>query len=351
MIKIANKLVGNDQPCFIIAEAGVNHNGDIEIAKKLIDAAADAAADAVKFQTWITDEIVTKSAEKAGYQKTNWGADSFYDNLKNLELSYEAFKELFNYAKSRDIICLSTPDDITSLDYLVDVCDMPAIKIGSGAITDIRLIKKITKKSIEKNIPVILSTGMSALDEITFAVNIIKNIGNDKLILLHCTSTYPTNIEDVNLRAMKMLETTFNTYVGYSDHTLDKATPIVAVALGAVVIEKHFTLDRNLPGPDHQASLEPEELTRMVDDIRRSEIILGSDKKEVAKGEEETRRLIRRSIVAKEEIFAGTKIEEDLLTFKIPGTGLSPKQMDKLIGLKAKRNIKKDELIKIEDFE
>lgn len=342
-IKIADKIIGENQPCFIIAEAGVNHNGDIEKAKKLIDVAKESGADAVKFQTWITEEIMTKNAKKAEYQKSNGDLESFYDSIKKLELTHEEFKELSEYAKKKDIIFLSTPDDEKSLDFLTNI-GMPAIKVGSAAITDVRLIKKIA----EKNLPVILSTGMSTMEEVKDAVDIIKN---ENLILLHCTSNYPADIESCNLRAMKTLQSNFKTLVGYSDHTLDIATPITAVARGAVVIEKHFTLDKNLPGPDHKTSLNSEELKKMVENIRRTEIILGSDKKEPHKNEIEMRKIIRRSIVAKEDIPVGTEIKEELLTFKIPGTGLPPNHIHKIIGLKSKYNIKRDEQIKVEDLE
>ncbi len=346
MIQIANKSIGNSQPCFILAEAGVNHNGDIRIAKKLIDEAKNAGADAVKFQTWITEEIMTKNSKKAEYQKrADWGSDSLYDSIKKLELSHKDFRELFTYAKKKDIIFLSTPDDIKSADFLTDL-GVPAIKLGSGALTDIRLVRKVA----EKNLPVILSTGMSTMEEIKDAVDIVKDVGNDKLILLHCTSNYPAKIEFCNLRAMKTLRSSFNTYVGYSDHTLDRITPIAAVALDAVLIEKHFTIDKNLTGPDHKSSLNPEEFKKMIGDIRRTEMILGSDKKIPTKDEEEMRKIMRRSIVVAKDIPAGTEITEDILTFKIPGTGLSPKRMHKILGLKTKRNMKKDEQIQVEDL-
>jgi len=346
MIKIADKFIEEDQPCFIIAEAGVNHNGDIKLAKKLIDVAAKAGADAVKFQTWVTEDIMTKNSKKVEYQKkADWSSISLYDSIKKLELTNKNFRELYKYAKKKHILFLSTPDDIKSADFLADL-GVPAMKLGSGSLTDIRLVKRVA----EKNLPVILSTGMSTMNEIRDAVEIVRDVGNDKLILLHCTSNYPAKIESCNLRAMKTLQSSFNTLVGYSDHTPDRATPIAAVAIGAVVLEKHFTIDKNLPGPDHKTSLDPDELKEMVDDIRRTEIILGSEIKKPYEDEEEIRKKMRRSIVAKEDISTGTIITDELLTFKIPGTGLPPKQIHEILGLKAKRNLKKDEQIKVEDL-
>ncbi|HII29722.1 TPA: N-acetylneuraminate synthase, partial [Candidatus Woesearchaeota archaeon] len=346
-IRIGNRLIGHNQPCFIVAEAGVNHNGSIELAKRLIDGAKEAGADAVKFQTWVTGEIVTRYSKKAAYQEENWDeSDSFFESIKKIELPHKAFGELSEYAKKAGIIFLSTPDDIISLDYLVGI-GMPAIKIGSGGITDIRLLKRIS----EKNLPMILSTGMSTMEEVKDAVNILKSKGNDKLIILHCTSNYPARTEDVNLRAMKTLQESFNTLVGYSDHTQDIATPIAAVAMGACLVEKHFTLDKNLPGPDHKASLDPKDFGGMVNNIRRTEVILGYPEKKPVEREYEIIRVIRRSIVANNDTPKGTKLMDELLAFKLPGTGLPPKDITKVIGRKTKRLIRKDEQIKLEDLE
>jgi len=261
--KIGDKLIGEEEPCFIIAEAGVNHNGSIELAKKLIDAAKDAGADAVKFQTFKTENVVVKDAQKAEYQKETTGEGSQYEMIKKLELTEEDFRELADYAKEKDIMFLSSPFDKESVDLLNEL-DVPAFKVGSGEITNLPLLRYIAKK--EK--PIILSTGMSTLGEIEEALDVIRSEGVEDIILLHCVSNYPARIEDVNLRALGTLKQAFKLPVGFSDHTLGITAPIAAVALGACVIEKHFTLDRNLPGPDHKASLEPEELKEMAKAIR-----------------------------------------------------------------------------------
>jgi len=266
-IKIANKLIGNGEPVFIIAEAGVNHNGNINLAKKLIDIAKKAGADAVKFQTWLTEEIVTKDAEGAEYQmKTANAKETQYEMLKKLELSQNDFRELKKYADKKKIIFLSTPDEEKSADFLFKL-DVPAFKIGSGEVTNLPYLKHIAKKKK----PIILSTGTATLNEVKEAVNTIKKAGNDKIVLLHCTTNYPCPLEEVNLRAMSTLKKEFALPVGHSDHTLGIIVPIMATTLGATVIEKHFTLDKNLPGPDHKASLEPNELREMVKIIRDTE--------------------------------------------------------------------------------
>ena len=262
-LKIGDKLIGEEEPCFIIAEAGVNHNGSVELAKKLIDAAKDAGADAVKFQTFKAESVVVKDAQKAEYQKETTGEGSQYEMIKKLELTEEDFRELADYAKEKDIMFLSSPFDKESVDLLNEL-DVPAFKVGSGEITNLPLLRYIAKK--EK--PIILSTGMSTLGEIEEALDVIRSEGVEDIILLHCVSNYPARIEDVNLRALGTLKQAFKLPVGFSDHTLGITAPIAAVALGACVIEKHFTLDRNLPGPDHKASLEPEELKEMAKAIR-----------------------------------------------------------------------------------
>ena len=344
-IKIGSKLIGEGEPCFIIAEAGVNHKGSIELAKKMIDAAKDAGADAVKFQTFKAENVVIKNAEKAEYQKTV-KEESQYGMLKKLELREEDFRDLSNYAKEKDILFLSSPFDKESIDLLYEL-DIPAFKIGSGEITDFPLLRYIAKKGK----PIILSTGMSTLGEVEEALNIIRSEGVEEVILLHCISNYPARIEDVNLRAMKTLKQAFQIPVGFSDHTLGITMSIAAVALGACVIEKHFTLDRNLPGPDHKASLEPDELKEMVKAIRDIEKALGDGIKKPTKEEEEIKKVARRSIVAKINIPEGTIITEDMLDVKRPGTGIEPKYMEMIVGRKAKENIRKDELVTREIIE
>jgi N-acetylneuraminate synthase/N,N'-diacetyllegionaminate synthase len=325
---------------FIIAEAGVNHNGDIKLAKKLINVAKDAGADAVKFQTFKAKDVVTQNAEKAEYQKETIGEGSQYDMIKKLELTEEDFRELADYAKEKDILFLSSPFDTESVD-LLDEMNVPAFKVASGEITNFPLLKHIAKK--EK--PIILSTGMATLGEVEEALNVIRNEGVKDVILLHCVSNYPAKIEDVNLRAMETLKQAFKIPVGFSDHTLGITVPIAAVASGACVIEKHFTLDRNLPGPDHKASLEPNELKELVKAIRDVERSLGDGLKRPTKTEEEIKKVARRSIVAKVDILKGTIIAEDMLDVKRPGTGIEPKHLNFVIGRRAKEDIRKDEFV------
>ena len=346
-VKIGNRLIGDAEPCFIIAEAGVNHNGSVEMAKKLVDTAKEAGADAVKFQTFKADNIVIKNAEKAEYQKETTGAEeSQYEMIKKLELTEYDFRELADYAKEKDILFLSSPFDKESGD-LLDEINVPAFKIGSGEITNFPLLKYIAKK--EK--PIILSTGMSTLGEIEDAIKIVRNEGVEDVILLHCVSNYPARIEDLNLRAMETLKQAFKIPVGFSDHTLGITGSITAVALGACVIEKHFTLDKKLPGPDHKASLEPYELKEMIKAIKDVEKALGNGIKRPAKDEEEIKKVARRSIVAKVDIPEGTIITENMLGVKRPGTGIVPKYIDRIVGRKAKENIGNDELVTREMIE
>ena len=336
-----NILKISENRTFIIAEAGVNHNGDIKLAKKLINVAKDAGADAVKFQTFKAENVVIKNAEKAEYQKETTGIrESQYDMIKKLELTEEDFRELADYAKKEGILFLSSPFDKESVDLLYEL-DVPAFKVASGEITNFPLLKYIAKK--EK--PIILSTGMSTLGEVEEALNVIRSEGVRDVVLLHCVSNYPAKIEDINLRAMETLKHAFKVPVGFSDHTLDITASIAAVALGACVIEKHFTLDRKLLGPDHKASLEPNELKEMVKTIRDLEKALGDGIKRPTKDEVEIKRVARRSIVAKEDMSKGIIITEDMLDVKRPGTGIPPKYMEMIVGRKAKENIIKDEII------
>jgi len=340
-VNIGNRLVGEGEPCFIIAEAGVNHNGDVNLAKKLIDVARVAGADVVKFQTFKTENVVTENAEKAPYQKESTGAgESQYDMIKKLELSEEAHFELKYYADSQGIIFLSTPYDKGSVDFLVKL-GVTALKISSADITNHPLLSHIAAK----NLPVILAAGMASLGEVERAIEVIIGGGNQQVILLHCVSSYPARIEDVNLRVMNTLKEAFGFPVGYSDHTMGIEVSLSAAALGAVVIEKHFTLDKNLPGPDHRASLEPKELKQMIVAIRDVEKAMGNGIKKPTKEEEENRQVMRRSIMAKVDIPEGVIITEEALDIKRPGMGISPRYIDRLVGRKAKSNIKKDELI------
>ncbi len=343
-MEIAGRKIGGDEPIFIIAEAGVNHNGSLDLAKKLIDSAAGAKADAVKFQTFKAEDVVSPHAPKAEYQKhTTDASESQLEMIKKLELSIQDHRELIAYARYKKIIFLSTPFDERSVDLLIEL-GVPLIKIGSGEITNHPFLRYISKKGI----PIILSTGMSTLEEVAETVSVIKNAGCKSLTLLHCTSNYPARVDDCNLAAMKTMANELNLPVGYSDHTLGIAIPIAAAALGACVIEKHFTLDKNLMGPDHKASLEPDELKEMVKSIRVVERALGSPVKAPVEAELEVRDVARRSIVAKVDISKGTAITMDMLAFKRPGTGLSPKNASLVIGKTAKRIIYKDDMIKTE---
>jgi len=340
-VKIPGRLVGEGQPCFIIAEAGVNHNGDIKLAKKLIDIAREAGADAIKFQTFKADTLVTKSAAKARYQKETTGAaESQLEMIKKLELTEKDFYELYDYARKKGIIFLSSPFDKRSVD-LLDKLGVPAFKIPSGEITNFPLLKHIARKKK----PIILSTGMSTLGEIEEALEALGEEGVEEIILLHCVSCYPAKVEDMNLKVMNTLRYAFGLPVGLSDHTVGITIPIAAVALGACVIEKHFTLDKSLPGPDHRASLEPDELKQMIKAIRDVEKAMGSGIKIPTAAEEENKKLARRSLVAKVDIAKGAVITEEMLDLKRPGGGIEPKYMNMIIGRKTSGSIKHDELI------
>lgn len=346
-IKIKENIIGPQNPCFIIAEAGVNHNGDIALAKKLIDAAVKAGADAVKFQTFKAENIVTPTAEKAEYQKMTTGtSESQYEMIKKLELSDADFWDLSEYAKNTGILFLSTPFDEESVD-LLDEIGVPAFKIPSGEITNFPLLKKIAHKSK----PIILSTGMATLGEVEESVNYLKKYGAEEIILLHCTTSYPAPMKSVNLRVMETLRYAFQVPVGYSDHTEGITVPIAAVAMGACVIEKHFTLDRTLPGPDHKASLEPQELTMMVKAIRDVEHALGNGIKCPNEEEKVIKQVARRSIVAKREITEGDILTEEDLAIKRPGTGISPKYFQEILGKYTRINIVKDQILNWSDLE
>ena len=340
-IKIADKVVGEGEPCFIIAEAGVNHNGDVNLAKKLIDAAKEAGADAVKFQTFKVEETVTTEAPKAKYQRNSrTPSESQYQMLKNMELSLEEWQELSTFARKANIIFFSRPCSEEAVDILLEL-GVPAIKIGSGDVTYYTLLAK----AAQTGLPVILSTGLSTLAEVEDAVNVLYSSGNRELVLLHCVSNYPAAYKDVNLRAMLTLRHVFQVPVGFSDHTLGIMVPLAAVALGASVIEKHLTLDKTLPGPDHKASLEPEEFREMVKGIRTVQKALGSPLKKPAEAEIEMRMISRKSIVARTDIPKGTLITQEMLAFKRPGTGLSQKFLEVVIGRRARVDIPKDKLI------
>ncbi|MEA4911244.1 MAG: N-acetylneuraminate synthase [Oscillospiraceae bacterium] len=328
---------------FIIAEAGVNHNGSMELAKKLIDAAAAAKADAVKFQTFIPERVISQSAKKADYQvASTGGGESQLDMVRKLYIPYEGFAELADYCSQKGILFLSTPFDLPSLDFLCSL-HVPYLKIPSGEITNLPLLLAAARKSI----PVILSTGMSDIDEIRFARDTLLKNGCPRVALLHCNTEYPTPYADANLRAMLAIRAVFGGVVGYSDHTLGIEAPIAAVALGAEIIEKHFTLDRTLPGPDHSCSLEPDALASMVTAIRHIELALGSGEKVPSASELKNKDIARKSIVAARAIRAGETFGEDNLDVKRPGNGVSPTRWYEVIGRTAKRDFAPDELIEL----
>lgn len=328
---------------FIIAEAGVNHNGSIEVAQRMIDAAVFSGVDAVKFQTFKAEKIVCKNAEKAEYQIENTGnIETQYEMLRKLELSADMHKELIAYCKKRNILFLSTPFDIDSIKLLADL-DMPIFKIPSGEITNLPYLREVAKQRRR----IILSTGMSNLEEVREAVKILKENGAKDITLLHCNTQYPTPISDVNLLAMVKMKEELEIPVGYSDHTLGIEVPLAAVALGACVIEKHFTLDREMVGPDHKASLEPQELKQMVDGIRKIEQALGNETKQVSPSEQDNRNIARKSIVAKKKIQKGEAFTEKNLTTKRPGTGVNPMRWNEIIGMKSDRDYEVDEMIQV----
>ena len=334
------------QHTIIIAEAGVNHNGSVDLAKRLIDAAAAAGVDYVKFQTFKTENLVSKSAKKADYQQKNMnsGDDSQFNMLKKLELSQEQHEELIGYCKSKGVKFFSTAFDLDSLDYLSSL-QLGMWKIPSGELTNYPYIKKI---ALNRE-PVILSTGMSTMDEIREAISVLTKFGVslDQITVLHCNTEYPTPMADVNLKAMQTIADEFGVKVGYSDHTQGIEVSIAAVALGATMIEKHFTLDRNMEGPDHKASLEPDELKAMVSAIRNIEIALGSSEKKVSQSEEKNRSAARKSIVAARNIDKDELLTEENIAIKRPGNGISPMRWEEVLGTKAIRSFKTDELIEI----
>ncbi len=331
----------------IIAEAGVNHNGSIKTAKKMIDKAVDADVDIIKFQTFKSEKLVSKSAQQAEYQKKNIGSstdNSQLNMLKKLELSHSDHKELIEYCNQKGIKFFSTAFDLESVDYLHSL-NIGLWKIPSGEITNYPYLKKI----VQFGEPVILSTGMCEMKDIEAALKVLTDNGlsKDKISILHCNTEYPTPFKDVNLLAMNELKKRFGVRVGYSDHTKGIEVPIAAVALGAEIIEKHFTLDRNMEGPDHKASLEPDELKAMVSAIRNIELALGDGHKTVSESERKNIAVARKSIVAAKNIKAGEVFNENNLTVKRPGNGISPMDWEKVIGKTAKKDFVEDQLIEL----
>jgi len=345
-VQISNKLIGLQQPVFVIAEAGVNHNGDLKLARDLIDLAVDAGADAVKFQTFRADLLATPTAPKAEYQlQTTGTAESQLEMLRGLELSSNAHRELQAYCRERGIIFLSTPFDEESVDFL-DSLGVPAFKISSGDLTNSPLLEYIAGKGK----PVILSTGMSEISELIEAISVLNLAGCENPILLHCVSNYPADPAEVNLRAMQTMRAAFDLPVGFSDHTEGIDVSLAAVALGACVIEKHFTLDRTLPGPDHRASLEAAELRQLIQSIRRIESALGNGRKVPTASEVETAKVARRSLFASVDIPAGATLKREMVMMRRPGTGLSPAILNTLIGQRAVSDIAAGTILEIDMF-
>ncbi|RZK11045.1 MAG: N-acetylneuraminate synthase [Flavobacterium sp.] len=331
----------------IIAEAGVNHNGNMAMAKELIDAAVDAGVDYVKFQTFKAGNLVSKSAKKAVYQIENTGKaeESQYQMLKNLELSHEQHTELIEYCKQKKIHFFSTAFDLDSLQYLSDI-GLRLVKIPSGEITNLPYLQKAARLFDQ----IIISTGMATLNEVRASLNVFlsEGIPKEKITILHCNTEYPTPMKDVNLKAMLSLKEQLGTAIGYSDHTLGIEVPIAAVSLGAVIIEKHFTLDKTLEGPDHKASLEPNELKDMVRAIRNIELaVSGNAIKEPSESEIKNIAIARKSIVANKKILKGELFTEENITVKRPGTGISPMLWNEVIGTKSSRDFLEDEIIEL----
>lgn len=345
-INIGTRQVGPGHPCFVIAEAGVNHNGSLELALRLVDVAAEIGADAVKFQTFRAARLVTADAPQADYQQRNTGQkQSQLDLLRQLELSDEAHSTLIEHCRRRGIIFLSTPFDEESAD-LLDRLGVPAFKIPSGEVTNLPYLAHIAR--MRK--PMIVSTGMCHLADVETAVHTIEQTGHRDVLLLHCVSNYPADPADVNLRAMHTMHTAFNYPVGYSDHTLGDAVGLAAVALGATVIEKHFTLNRELPGPDHRASLEPAELQQFIRGVRMVEAALGSGRKCPAASEASTASVARKSLVAAQDIQPGTVITEEHITVRRPGTGLPPAMRPHFLNRVSRQRIEAGCVLRLEMF-
>lgn len=331
---------------YIIAEAGVNHNGQLDLALKLCDAAKEAGVDCVKFQTWQTEKIVTRKAEKATYQSKNTrdAEENQFDMLKKLELSYDDFRVVQEYCKQIGIDFLSTPDEEYSLAFLMNELNLPLIKIGSGEVTNIPYLRQIASYGR----PIILSTGMATLAQVATAYDTLLAAGASSVALLHCTTNYPCPKNEVNLRAMHTMKKAFKCKVGYSDHTMGVEVPIAAVAMGAEIIEKHFTLDRNMEGPDHKASLEPNELKFMVECIRNIELALGDGIKRPNASEVEISKVVLKSIVAKVPVKKGDILTSDNTTIKRSGSGIPAAHWDMIVGTKALHDFDIDEPIRID---
>lgn len=348
LIKIGNKKIGRGEPVFIIAEAGVNHNGRLDLALKLVNAAADAGADAIKFQTFKAEQVVTSISEMAEYQKKNIGkTESQLDMLKKLEFNENWYPKVIARCKKRKIIFFSTSHGgFASVDFLEGL-GVPAFKFGSGDLTNLPLLAHVAKLGK----PIILGTGMATMVEVKEAVKTINQAGNKKVIVLHCTTNYPCSPEEVNLKAMQTMMKELDALVGYSDHTLGSQVAIMAVALGACVIEKHLTLDNNLPGPDHAASANPAVFKKTVEEVKKVPTIMGSSVKKPTKNELQYLPIVRKSIIAARDILKGERFTKENLAIKRSKTGLPPRAYFKIIGAVAKMEIKMDALIEKKHYE
>ena len=334
----------NKNSTFIIAEIGVNHNGSVDLAKEMVKSASICGVDAVKFQTFVSEDLVTENAKTAKYQENNTNENSQLEMLKKLELSFDDFHELKRYAEDCGVIFLSSPFDFKSVD-LLEKLNVSLYKLGSGELTNFELIDYVLKT----NKPIILSTGMATLDEIKETYNHIKN--KDNLVILHCITGYPTSFEEANLNFIKTLQNELDVPIGFSDHSPGIELPIAAVALGACVVEKHFTLDKTLEGPDHKASLNPDEFRAMVSAIRNVEVAMGDGVRRFSKNEKEIKQVARKSIVLNENVKKGSVLKREMLSIKRPGTGISPKNIDEVIGKTAIDDLNINHVLKWDDIQ
>ncbi|WP_042775589.1 N-acetylneuraminate synthase [Sinorhizobium fredii] len=344
--KIGNRAIGLGGPCFVIAEIGVNHNGSIELAERMISAAQRAGADAVKFQTFRADRLVVRDTPTAAYQKTNAGETNQHQMLSALELDAEAHERLLKYCSAEGIIFLSSPFDRESIG-LLDALDVPAFKVPSPDCVSTSYLTEMGRCGR----PVILSTGMCTMEEVLTGITTLRNAGCNEIAVLHCTSCYPAPVDELHLRAIPLMQKATSLPIGYSDHSEGIEVVLAAVALGACVIEKHFTLDRGLPGPDHRASLEPDEFAAMVKGVRAVERSLGEARKEPQPCEESSRRLGRRSLAAVRDMLPGERLTEDDIILLRPGTGLAPSLESEMIGKRLKRPVSALTLYSVDDFE
>lgn len=344
-IRIGDRLVGDGQPCFVIAEAGVNHNGRLNLALELVDVAAEAGADAVKFQTFRADKLVTRNAPRARYQTTNTGTtESQFEMLRSLELSDADHRVIVDRCRQRGIVFMSTPFDEDSGTFLNSLA-MPVFKIPSGEVTNLPYLRHIA--GFGK--PIILSTGMCTLGEVEEAVATIEHAGNRQIAILHCVSNYPAAPAEANLRAMATMKSAFGYPVGYSDHTLGILIGVSSAVLGACVLEKHFTLDRSMPGPDHAASAEPAELRQLIQSLRLVESAMGDGRKRPSASEGDTAQVARKSLVAAIDLPAGTELTENVIASRRPGTGLAPAMKPFLMNRRLVVDLAAGDLLRLED--